>query len=42
MGKVDKLGRFISEVDPEPDVDKKKKGNLPALCTMYIEHYHFQ
>jgi hypothetical protein len=24
MGKVDKLGRFVSELDPQPEIEKTK------------------
>ena len=28
LGKINELGQFVSEVEPEPDIEKKKKGTF--------------
>lgn len=38
FGKVNEMGQFIREAEPEPDV-KKSKGTIRSLFYLYLSHY---
>lgn len=39
LGKVDELGRFVSELDPQPELEKTKSRSLPfTICVVYEKY----
>jgi len=36
FGRVDTLGQFISEFDPEPDSSKKRIGNIRTGLSLHL------
>ena len=43
LGKVDELGRFVSELDPQPDLEKAKTNSvyLPPFCSLYSDWKYY-
>ena len=36
LGKINELGHFVSDFDPEPDHDKKRKGKQMHILTLKV------